>query len=696
MKAEKRNNRLTAGILGSLAAFGGIGCMVTGLYFDKISMAVVAIVCVLAGAVCAATAGRRLFLIVPALLALVCLGAWFKGTLALSAEALLNHISHLYDLGYGWGIIRWSEKPLSPDMAQSALCILGILLATGVSWSFLRCRSVWLCAVLVFIPVLPCMILVDTVPSAPYLFIQLLCLALLLLTRLARKRGQGTSLLTLLALPAAAALLALFASMPREEYISLRRVDDLIGYVQEFFTDSGKELFKTPVRQESDWIDLTAVGAKRDHQTPVMKIWAQTDGYLYLKGAAYDTYQGTRWDCQDTPGLFSISTGSIYRAHITTEAVHDVFYLPYGYYNMDGGTFLTEKKGRMENPNLLDSYTVYYRRLRTYDESWQIPAEAVPQQFTQLPQSTLEAARAYLARELPELETITGVWTRASVIADHISRSAQYSLRTEKMPKNSDDFALWFLESSDTGYCIHFASAATVLLRAAGIPARYVTGYLVNTRSGVAAEVTQGNAHAWAECYVGSVGWVPLEATPGGGVTQTVGGEITPPTEGGTETVDTLPEEPSETQASTGPTDLPTDAPTENTSPIGGADGPVQQLTQTLPPWLKWGLGILCAVGAVTGQWRLRVSLRQKRRHRGKRNAQALARWQEVVLHCRVRGCEPEGRLLALAQKAKFSHHALTREELMEFDEWLNRSKEAIRQLSLFRRFLATVLFALY
>ena len=704
MKTEKQNNRLTAGILGALAAFGGIGCMVTGLYFDKISMAPVAIVCLLAGAVCAATAGRRLFPILPALLVLVCLGSWLKGPLALSTEALLNHISYLYDLGYGWGVIRWSGKPLSPDMAQSALCVLGALLAMGVSWSFLRCRSSWLCAVLVFIPVLPCMLLVDTVPSAPYLFIQLLCLALLLLTRLARKRGQGAALLRLLALPVGLVLLVLFASMPQEDYTSLRQLDDIISYVQEYFTDSSKEGPRIPVRQESDWIDLSAVGLKDDSDTPVMEVLAQEGGYLYLKGAAYDTYRGTRWDSAGITANQPPSATRILSVLITTEALHDVLFLPYGAYSIpsaDAADQITEKDGRVDNPNRWRTYTIRYNSTPDFEESWQWPV-SLPQQFTLLPTDTLKAAKEYLSRELPELDTIEGVWNKAKAIADHVSRSARYSLDTRKMPKARDDFALWFLEESDTGYCIHFASATTVLLRAAGIPARYVTGYLVNARANKIAQVTQGDAHAWAECYVAGVGWVPLEATPGYDASHTGENETTVPTEEATPTEETTPETiqgtvapgPSETQPSSTAPALPAD--TENTSPIGGADGPEPPQSQTAPLWLKWILGILCAIGAVAGQWRFRVSLRQKKCHRGKRNAQALARWREVVLHCRVRGMDPDARLLELAQKARFSHHAVTREELTEFDAWLNHSKESIRQLSLFKRILATVLFALY
>lgn len=42
------------------------------------------------------------------------------------------------------------------------------------------------------------------------------------------------------------------------------------------------------------------------------------------------------------------------------------------------------------------------------------------------------------------------------------------------------DFVSYFLQEQKEGYCAHFASAATLLLRSYGIPARYVEGYAVS------------------------------------------------------------------------------------------------------------------------------------------------------------------------------------------------------------------------
>lgn len=88
--------------------------------------------------------------------------------------------------------------------------------------------------------------------------------------------------------------------------------------------------------------------------------------------------------------------------------------------------------------------------------------------------------------------------------------------------KNDDgDFIADFMRRK-TGYCIHFASAAVMMFRSMGIPARYAEGYFVGEEdiveekgTTVEYEVTDKSAHAWVEIYQEGFGWVPVEVTPG-------------------------------------------------------------------------------------------------------------------------------------------------------------------------------------
>jgi protein-glutamine gamma-glutamyltransferase len=72
-----------------------------------------------------------------------------------------------------------------------------------------------------------------------------------------------------------------------------------------------------------------------------------------------------------------------------------------------------------------------------------------------------------------------------------------------------------FLFSTRSGFCEHYASAFTVLMRAAGIPARIVTGYQGGeiNEFGNYLIVRQSDAHAWTEVWLKDKGWVRIDPT---------------------------------------------------------------------------------------------------------------------------------------------------------------------------------------
>jgi len=66
------------------------------------------------------------------------------------------------------------------------------------------------------------------------------------------------------------------------------------------------------------------------------------------------------------------------------------------------------------------------------------------------------------------------------------------------------------------GVCQDFTHVALALLRARGIPARYVSGYLHPSSTAEPGESLAGQSHAWAEAWVGE--WLPFDPTNGGPV----------------------------------------------------------------------------------------------------------------------------------------------------------------------------------
>ncbi|MBQ9714120.1 MAG: hypothetical protein IJV83_02230 [Clostridia bacterium] len=98
-------------------------------------------------------------------------------------------------------------------------------------------------------------------------------------------------------------------------------------------------------------------------------------------------------------------------------------------------------------------------------------------------------------------------------VARYIKNAARYN---ENYDESNDigDGVYQFLTSSKEGVCRHFASAATLLYRILGIPARYTTGYRVATDANAYTEIKAADAHAWVEVYVNGIGWIPVDVTP--------------------------------------------------------------------------------------------------------------------------------------------------------------------------------------
>ena len=87
-----------------------------------------------------------------------------------------------------------------------------------------------------------------------------------------------------------------------------------------------------------------------------------------------------------------------------------------------------------------------------------------------------------------------------------------YTMRPPLLADNAVDE---FLFETRRGFCEHYASAFTVVMRAAGVPARVVTGYQggeFNPFGGYLI-VRQSDAHAWSEVWVDGRGWLRVDPT---------------------------------------------------------------------------------------------------------------------------------------------------------------------------------------
>ncbi|MBE5792574.1 MAG: hypothetical protein E7322_10520 [Clostridiales bacterium] len=104
-------------------------------------------------------------------------------------------------------------------------------------------------------------------------------------------------------------------------------------------------------------------------------------------------------------------------------------------------------------------------------------------------------------------------YEKALAIQNYLKANGTYSLESG-YPYDGEDAVSFFLNEGMKGYCVHFASAMTVMARIAGLPARYVEGYLCSIDESGEAIVTGLDAHAWTEVYLNGFGWMTFDATP--------------------------------------------------------------------------------------------------------------------------------------------------------------------------------------
>lgn len=104
----------------------------------------------------------------------------------------------------------------------------------------------------------------------------------------------------------------------------------------------------------------------------------------------------------------------------------------------------------------------------------------------------------------------------ALAIQDYLYSSGGFAYTTDIRGECAGEKLIDCFMRIKKGYCEYFATAMVLMLRAQGIPARYVLGYLPGQQQEDGSwKVTRGAAHAWVEVFFPSYGWVEFDPTPG-------------------------------------------------------------------------------------------------------------------------------------------------------------------------------------
>ena len=585
---------------------------------------------------------------------------WLEKSFADQLLSLLGMIGKSYEGAYGWEIpeVLTAER-LNVDLPVT---VLGLLLIFVVSRAVSRRKDNSLAVLLVLLPLFVCLPVTDMVPDLPYLFALLLGVILLLLSDSVRRESapQAARLTVLAAVPVAAALGLLLYFCPREGYVNT--TGELRGKIVASIMELPQKLQLEgldwlPGLEKRESVELSSLPSQMLLSIPVAEVSAEQSGPVYLRGRDYDVYTGKRWESSNGRQEALVGAGGD-RGRVTVRILNSQGSALFPAFP-EGQSFLTDGVSEEQR-----EATVTLRLTAMAS----LPGE----QWLRLPEGSASEIKALLQTLPGEKQTLDEM---VLAVADYVTNCAVYDRSGTQLPSDETDFALWFLQRADRGYCVHFATAAAVLLRSAGIPARYVTGYRTDAQAGQTVAVTSDDAHAWVEYYdYRTWSWNILEVTPGDdsslpeGVTEAT--TQTEPLEQSTQPVQTIP----------APTAPPQTLPMEQGT---------EEKSRQLPLWIPLSVVLLVLACCLAELERLlRISLRRRGQTRGSSNRRAVACHQELRLLMKLLQRPLPEELEELTEKALYSQHTLSREELSQYTACQSACRRALRKAPWWRKLI--------
>lgn len=248
----------------------------------------------------------------------------------------------------------------------------------------------------------------------------------------------------------------------------------------------------------------------------------------YWRVLVHDRFDGRRWDRSTPPlqpradarELPSLPVASAGLAQLWVTGPSGIEALPWGGGGRPQGRgLLLDRRGELLSRAAGDQRRVYGIAVPQQVEAWRIqppgPADlALPLGLN------------------PRLEALGASWRRLPTPEQRLQAARawfaagdfRYTLRPGTLPQRAPLDA--FLFERRQGFCGHYASSLAALLRAAGVPARVVSGYhggrwVVPFGGEGYLDLRQSDAHAWTELWVPEQGWLAVDpsawiAPPGG------------------------------------------------------------------------------------------------------------------------------------------------------------------------------------
>jgi transglutaminase-like putative cysteine protease len=235
---------------------------------------------------------------------------------------------------------------------------------------------------------------------------------------------------------------------------------------------------------------------------------------LYWRGPVLNDFDGFTW--RRARGRVYLTEppqrlGATYRYQVTLEPTNQPWLFALDTVDASPRRDVFLSHDRQLTASLPVTSTMSYEAVSHIETRSTAPLSPLGRRYeTRLPPDRNPRALA-LAREIRARTTDDAEYSRA-VLEWFRTNGLEYTLEPGQTSVDSVDSTLF---DAKKGFCGHFASAYATLMRAAGVPARIVTGYLGGEWNPVGGYVLvrQSEAHAWTEVWLEGRGWTRIDPT---------------------------------------------------------------------------------------------------------------------------------------------------------------------------------------
>ena len=604
------------------------------------------------------------------------------------------------------------EINFAPYIAKSSTVFfvaVSLFMSGFITTFLIRLKRILPVIAISILSITPCFIIVNTLPDLlPLLIIVTILFTLFIGSQIHHTNPNHSGVVnSIVAVFMTILIMLVYVFNPVESYKRSDWQDKLLEYTQKkisFKSDDNILNSKlSSIQGIQSEVDLSNAEPLDKKGKSVMTVSSPYSGELYLKGISYANYENNTWSILTDEQLKSYPTdfdGTTItegnnipniKVNISTVNTESVLYTPYTISSPTMGTSIYDIL--IKNDINIKDYYIDFQPFPTgnypifLEEQTQFNSTYEDFNFKQNNSSTEYKNFVYQNYLYVPKETKAGMIKYAedrgcfsylpksqiiNFVKESVRNSANYSLRTEKVPQGKD-ISLWLLNESDTGYCVHFATSAAVMLKSLGIPARYVTGYCAYVEGNTPTTITSDNAHAWVEYFDDNIGWVPLDAVPPDLSMQTEISEPTPTEQGNTEL-------PTSVQPTTS-IQTTTQQPTTQATSFQISTNPPNNQTKENPiskTIINIVISIICIVMSLLLRRVIIILLRKQFLLNGKLNNRARYLYRYIMRFSKYSHIPIPKEITSIAEKARFSNSDISSKEINAIQHFIERQKNEL------------------